>query len=1509
MKFKNKTAICLLFFVLAFSLSVTCISAADDSSNLSSEQSSNGSDLTISDPTSTANTEEEQNNVENTSLNPQTTVNEQDTNSSTTQTTQNTTSNKLTNSSYNEDPVVITFDDGFESTYTVAFPIMQQYGIKGTVYVTPAWIGSPGYLTVTQLTALQNAGWTIANHSWDHPPLPSLTTTQITNEIQTTIDWLNSNGFADGAYHLAYPFGQYNNNVLQVASNLGIKTARTVNWGTISIGDTDYLELPIILIRMDTTRNEWQSELDSSIAQGNTVIFLFHDIVTGNPVYLEDVTVANFRTIIEYINQTGVKTETISQWYNERVNIDSLSIGITSNKTNYNPGENVVYNLDIFNNGSNTATSVVVKTTLPAGLTFVSATNGGVYNAGVITWSLANLAANSHFKPSFTATVNQGTEGQNIQSTASVSSAQVPTPVTSQATIHVNNPNTSAEIIINFDDGLESVYTVAFPIMQQYGIKGTVYVVTDWVGDPGYLTKSQLTALLNAGWTITNHSYRHWWMTDLSTTQITNEIQTAINWLNSNGFTEGAYHFAYPYGEYNSNVLQAASGLGIKTARTIKSGTINPDGNINYLELPSNGFTRSTTTAQWKSWVDQAIATNTASIILLHSIVNNPSITEDVSISTFTAFIQYLAQTGVKTGTISEWYNAMNNPGPVAAFTATPTSGGVPLQVQFTDQSTGSSLSYSWDFNNDGTVDSTAKNPVYTYNAAGTYTVKLTVTNTEGSNSLTKTNYITVNVAPVANFTATPVTGTAPLTVTFSDQSTGNPTSYAWDFNNDGTVDSTAKNPSYTYSAAGTYTVKLTVTNSAGSNSLTRTGYITVNYSVPVANFTAAPASGSAPLTVQFTDQSTGSPTSWAWDFNNDGTIDSNSKNPTYTYGSPGTYTVKLTVTNSMGTDEEIKTNYITVTNASLPDLLTINQQGVETNLTGFDSYLCTLTRDTGVKYEGNASAKAVASSGFSQLMFAGNSIPVTAGKDYIASAYVMADVAALGSQTITILYDWYGSGGHSAYTYQWVNLSDIGENTWHYLELAAKAPAGATSVYMSIAMGNAVSGDTYWYDDGGLREVANTAPVANFTAAPVTGTAPLQVQFTDQSTGNPTSYSWDFNNDGTVDSTSKNPLYTYNTPGTYTVKLTVTNSVGNNSLTKTGYITVNVAPTVANFTATPTSGTAPLTVQFTDKSTGSGLTYQWDFNNDGAVDSTAQNPSYTYSNTGTYTVKLTVTSAAGSDEEIKTNYITVASTMPDLVISNLQVPINPLAGTTYPVNFTVKNNGSANAGSFLVNLMDGSTLIGQRTISSLASGQNTTVTFNWIPAITGLRTISATADVNNTIAETNETNNNITQQVTVGGQSSPNLLTINQQGVETNLTGFDSYLCTLTRDTGVKYEGNASAKAVASSGFSQLMFAGNSIPVTAGKDYIASAYVMADVAALGSQTITILYDWYGSGGHSAYTYQWVNLSDIGENTWHYLELAAKAPAGATSVYMSIAMGNAVSGDTYWYDNGDLHAV
>ncbi|MBD3257512.1 PKD domain-containing protein, partial [candidate division GN15 bacterium] len=262
-----------------------------------------------------------------------------------------------------------------------------------------------------------------------------------------------------------------------------------------------------------------------------------------------------------------------------------------------------------------------------------------------------------------------------------------------------------------------------------------------------------------------------------------------------------------------------------------------------------------------------------------------------------------------------------NDVAPVADFIGSPTSGDFPLDVTFTDQSSGNPTSWSWDFGDGGS--STAQNPSHTYTAAGTYTVTLTASNAFGFDDEVKTNYITVTTppAPTAAFSGTPTSGTFPLEVSFTDESTDNPTSWSWDFGDGGT--SAAQNPSHTYTAAGTYTVTLTASNAYGSDDEIKTDYITVTAPPPpTADFVGSPTSGPAPLAVTFTDQSTGSPTGWSWDFGDGGS--STAQNPSHTYNAAGTYTVTLTATNAYGSDDETKIDYITVTEpgtgyASLP--------------------------------------------------------------------------------------------------------------------------------------------------------------------------------------------------------------------------------------------------------------------------------------------------------------------------------------------------------------------------------------------------------------------------------------------------------------------------------------------------------------------------------------------------------------------------------------------------------------
>ena len=170
-----------------------------------------------------------------------------------------------------------------------------------------------------------------------------------------------------------------------------------------------------------------------------------------------------------------------------------------------------------------------------------------------------------------------------------------------------------------------------------------------------------------------------------------------------------------------------------------------------------------------------------------------------------------------------------------------------------------------------------------------------------------------ISFAQSANFTAATTSGCSPLVVNFQDMSTGSPSSWFWDFGNGGT--STLKNPSATYFVPGTYTVKLTITTASGSNTLTRTNYITI-YGKPSINFIVNDSTACFPHPAQFTDLSVASAnttnTSWLWDFG-DGS-QSSAQNPLHTYDQTGNYTVNLKVTNDKGCYSVItKQSYIVI--------------------------------------------------------------------------------------------------------------------------------------------------------------------------------------------------------------------------------------------------------------------------------------------------------------------------------------------------------------------------------------------------------------------------------------------------------------------------------------------------------------------------------------------------------------------------------------------------------------------
>ncbi|MDH7513965.1 MAG: PKD domain-containing protein [Clostridiales bacterium] len=261
---------------------------------------------------------------------------------------------------------------------------------------------------------------------------------------------------------------------------------------------------------------------------------------------------------------------------------------------------------------------------------------------------------------------------------------------------------------------------------------------------------------------------------------------------------------------------------------------------------------------------------------------------------------------------------------------ASPTQGNTPLTVNFTGSASGGSppYSYNWSFG-DG-QSSSSQNPSHTYSSASNYTATLTVTDSKGTNANNSVS-ITVTSPPpqlVASASASPTSGTAPLTVSFSGSATGGtpPYSYIWNFGDGGT--STAQNPTHTYSAAGNYIAILAVTDSQSAQNSASVS-ITVS-SVPKtlsASASASPTSGQPPLTVNFTGSASGgvAPYSYSWNFG-DGSS-STAQNPSHTYSATGSYTATLTVADKNSASSSA-TVIITVSTISAYNLSIASETG-----------------------------------------------------------------------------------------------------------------------------------------------------------------------------------------------------------------------------------------------------------------------------------------------------------------------------------------------------------------------------------------------------------------------------------------------------------------------------------------------------------------------------------------------------------------------------------------------------
>jgi gliding motility-associated-like protein len=535
--------------------------------------------------------------------------------------------------------------------------------------------------------------------------------------------------------------------------------------------------------------------------------------------------------------------------------------------------------------------------------------------------------------------------------------------------------------------------------------------------------------------------------------------------------------------------------------------------------------------------------------------------------------------------------------------------------------------------------------------------------------------------APIANFTANKTSGCSPLTVTFQDLSTNNPTSWIWDFGN-GQL-SSLQNPTVNFSAPGNYTIKLIARNSSGVDQEEKTNYVTV-FPSPLPGFTADITTACMPATIHFTDQTTvpsggGTITSWEWNFGDVGPGSTSSlQNPSHTYTAPGFYTVSLRVTSSTGCQSFTSIGrYIRIISgidadfiASQPNTcqgpFTINFQD-QSSGPGTLSYLWNF---------GNGSPTSTLPNPSTVYSTPGTyPVQLTVQSDLGCNGTITKNIIVAGKTT-----DFIAPGsiclGQSV-TFQ--NNSSLSPNTssWDFGDGTTSSQINPTKTYLTGRTfqvrlinnyGNCIDSIT-------KTVVVSTQPPVNFTANDSTSCkVPFTVQFSDASPSAAT-WLWDFG-DGSPTSTTRNPSHTYTTLGNYSVTLTITLAGGcSNTITKYQYI--KISPTTVRISNAPIGGCIPFTYQpvAVIQSVDSVISYSWNLGEAGAI-YTTQSPTHTYNSAGNYNIQLTITTQNGCIEIVNIPNGVLTGTPPSVNFSF--TPNNSCAST--PIQFTDQSTTSPGA-------------------------------------------------------------------------------------------------------------------------------------------------------------------------------------------------------------------------------------
>ena len=546
------------------------------------------------------------------------------------------------------------------------------------------------------------------------------------------------------------------------------------------------------------------------------------------------------------------------------------------------------------------------------------------------------------------------------------------------------------------------------------------------------------------------------------------------------------------------------------------------------------------------------------------------------------------SNTGTVSGSVTLCDVILQPPTLIATASANPTTIVAGEDVDFTGSASGGATPYSWSWDFDGAGSSTQQNPSNTFNTQGIYNCELTVTD-DCSN--TDTDIVTITVNPALSCDAGgPYSGSICSAVQFDGSANGGHggNTFSWTFG-DGDSGS-GENPSHQYDDDGIYTATMTVTDSEG-DICSDTATVSISTSAVVAE-AGGPYSGTICESVNFAASASGgcSPYTYSWTF---GDGDSGSGQfPSHQYDDDGIYTATVTVTDDSGqTDDDTAT--VTISTANLVADAGGPYEGKVGNAIDFSGSASGGCQPYSYSWDFGDSGSGIGQNPSHTYQDEGIfTVELTVTDDKgavdtdtttvtVNSAEVIADAGGPYFGEVDAPIQFFGNAyeGAPPYDYLW-NFGD-GETSTEksptHIYSEASPPGGYEVVLtVSDSQGNDDWDSTYAIVSEDIED-----PTAN-AGGPYTGIIDENVDFTGSAFGGtpPYSYSWDFDDSDGIgeDSTEQNPSYIYDSKGTYTVTLTVTDDDGK---TATDTTTATIQE------ETPPEDTTPPTVEITSPTGG----------------------------------------------------------------------------------------------------------------------------------------------------------------------------------------------------------------------------------------------------------------------------------------------------------------------------------